>query len=76
MASERVHPDVMLILWIPDTDVPGHAFCEAKAREVPKGSGSMDQDVLAVFTEGTESGDSCAAWLTAVIGCAIDSRRG
>lgn len=50
MASERVHPDVVRVLWVAHRDVTGHALGEAAAREVAEDSSSMHEDVPAVLS--------------------------
>lgn len=56
MSSERVHPNVMLIFWISDGDVPRHTLGEATSCKVPKCRCCVDEDVSAMFCVAVELG--------------------
>lgn len=58
MPAQRIHPDVIPILRIPDADVSGHALCKSLARKVSKDGGGVDEDVAAVLSEGFELRDT------------------
>lgn len=58
MPPERVHPDVILVLWVADADMSCLALCEPLAREVAEGGGGVDEDVFAVLSVGGEGWDA------------------
>ena len=58
MPAERVHPNIILILWVSDANMSGHALCKPLAREVSKDGGGVDEDVPAVLSVGFKLRDS------------------
>lgn len=56
--SEWVHPDVGLMLRVPDGDVSAHPLREALAREISEHGCRMDEDVSALIRVRRESWDA------------------
>lgn len=54
MPAQRVHPNVIFILWISDADMSGHALCKSLARKVSEDGGGVDEDVPALLSVGFE----------------------
>ena len=48
MSTERVHPNVVLKLWVSDGDMSCHSFGETATREVSKDGRHVDEDVTTV----------------------------
>jgi hypothetical protein len=47
--SERIHPDILFKFRVSDTNMTGHAFCEALSGEVTEDCRSVNKNVLSVF---------------------------
>lgn len=58
MSAEGIHPYVVLEFGIPNADMAGNTFCEAKPGPLTEEGSEVDQNMLPMFLVSSERGDS------------------